>query len=247
MAHQFPPNLDDGEHWLPSDILLNEVVLPAKYNNNSNNPNRFSCMEDLAAHFATLSLLKNHHSLTSLTPSRPIPNPSLCSQRVKMAVRDHLPTGYLGFDGGAGELSQRCYGYATGPFLSRSEPLYDFQVQPQQVDSYLEKTRSRFLQRQRHYLQDRVYPFQGSGFGGGGLRESAGTGVFHPRIVNPRIASSGGADVKRKQSGRSRQHPEIDQVTPLRNSTMRKVVVNNQEDCYYHLPPEMGLPQDWTY
>lgn len=67
---EFPPNLEDGELWLPSDIFLNEV--PSKYN-----PYRISCMEDFAGHFAALSLLQNH---SSPTPSRPHPKSPLNSQ-----------------------------------------------------------------------------------------------------------------------------------------------------------------------
>ena len=50
------------------------------------------------------------------------------------------------------------------------------------------------MQRQQNRLvQNRVFPFQANGFnnttnkfglGGGLVRESGGTGVFHPRIVN---------------------------------------------------------------
>lgn len=53
---------------------------------------------------------------------------------LKLAVRDiyasHLPSGYLGFNGGA-ELGQRLNGYGTGSVLARSEPFYELQAQPQ--------------------------------------------------------------------------------------------------------------------
>ncbi|KAF2308314.1 hypothetical protein GH714_039981 [Hevea brasiliensis] len=159
---EFPPNLYDGELWLPSDIFINEV--PSKYN-----PYRISCMEDLAGHFAALCLLQNH---SSLTPSRPPPKLPLNSQRVKMAVRDisasHLPSLYPGVSGDA-ELGPRLYGYGSGSLLVRSEPFSKFQV-PSQIDW------PRVLQRQRNLLQNQLDPFQGSGLGfrGGGdiVRES---------------------------------------------------------------------------
>ncbi|OAY40734.1 uncharacterized protein LOC110623635 [Manihot esculenta] len=238
---EFPPNLEDGELWLPSDIFLNEV--PSKYN-----PYRISCMEDFAGHFAALSLLQNH---SSPTPSRPHPKSPLNSQRFKIAVRElsasHLPPVSLGVNGGA-ELGQRLNGYGSGPLLARSEPFHEFQVQPQ-VDSYPDTT-LRVCERQRNPPQIRLHPFPGSGFGfrgggggGGGVRESGGTGVFHPRIVNPTTASPATTDVKRKQVVRSRAENQVNQQ---RNS-MKSPGVNKQEDCYYHLPPEMGLPHDWTY
>lgn len=66
------------------------------------------------------------------------------------------------------------------------------------------ETRPRVMQRHRNPLQNRLDPFQGSGFGvrgsGGGIvRESGGTGVFHPRIVNPTTTPPATTDVKRKQ------------------------------------------------
>ncbi|XP_050230197.1 uncharacterized protein LOC126679251 [Mercurialis annua] len=255
---RFSPNLDDGQQWLPpSDIFVNEVGLrPPSFkhsNSNSNYPTHISCMEDLAAHFAALSFLKNHHR--SLTHSPPISKPPLIlnSQRLKMAVCDHMPPGYVGYGGrgeggGGAELSHRYFNrYGGGSNLTRPDPFYEFLSRSKQGDGFLEETMPRVLQRQRNHFQSRIYPFKGNGSGGGGgcgggaVRESGGTGVFHPRIVNPTVAS---CDSKRKQSIRCRQGEG--EGNQNRNS-MRRVMMKNQEECYYHLPPEMDLPQDWTY
>lgn len=56
---EFPPNPDDGELWLPSDIFLNEM--PSRLG-----PHRFSCMDDLAQQFTALAFLKQHRSLSKL-------------------------------------------------------------------------------------------------------------------------------------------------------------------------------------
>lgn len=62
---------------------------------------------------------------------------------------------------------------------------------------------NRVLQRQQNRLlqQNRILPYQGSGYGsnGGFLREYGGTGVFHPRINNYTTSVST-ASVAKKQS-----------------------------------------------
>lgn len=48
-------------------------------------------------------------------------------------------------------------------------------------------------------------------------------------------------------AGMTNRSQEV-QVTDQQRNSMRRVgTVSKQEDCYYHLPPEMGLPHDWTY
>ncbi|WCJ34200.1 embryo sac development arrest 12 [Euphorbia peplus] len=208
---EFPPNLDDGELWLPSDIFRNDV----------------SIENHLSSHFAAFSLLQNH------PPKHPFNN----SQKLK-------PAGFWGLDGGAGaEFDTRVYGYGIGSSLNRVDPVYEFRIQSPEtsqvrmhVNAYQVDNNRGLRGRQQDPIQNRVYgQFKPSGYGfcggcGGSVKESGGTGVFHPRIVNPT------AEVKRKLGGKHEQ----------RNS-MRKVGVKKQEECYYHLPPEMGLPKDWTY
>ncbi|XVF55846.1 hypothetical protein PTKIN_Ptkin06aG0069600 [Pterospermum kingtungense] len=235
----FPPNLDDGEHWLPSDIFLNEV--PSKFTPHLHHhlPN-FSCMGDLAHRFAALSLPKHQQKL---------PKPTNF-ERLKEPVR------YGSMNGTGFEVGQSLYGFRTGPFIGGTKPVYEFQLlkpTQAQVEGYVE-ARARVLQRQQNRLvQNRVLPFQANGFnnttnkfglGGGLVRESGGTGVFHPRIVNTNPNATT-FDSKKKQSPRNRQSQEI-QVSQQMNP-MKRVGVGKQEDCHYHLPPEMGLPRDWTY
>ena len=52
---EFPPNLDDGELWLPSDIFPEEV--PSKFGTH-HLPSEFAYMNDIARHFAALTLLQ---------------------------------------------------------------------------------------------------------------------------------------------------------------------------------------------
>lgn len=72
-----------------------------------------------------------------------------------------------------------------------------------QVDDFHLETRARVLQRQQNrLLQNQIYPFQANviGLGYGYMKESGGTGVFHPRIVNPTTRTSTNV-LKKKQAG----------------------------------------------
>ncbi|XP_017976337.1 PREDICTED: uncharacterized protein LOC18598392 [Theobroma cacao] len=230
-----PPNLDDGELWLPSDIFLNEA--PSKFKPLLPHHLPFSCMDDLAPRFASLSLPKHQQKLPKATNFERLKEPVCCGSM-----------NGSGFKGG-----QSLYGFRTGPFLGGTKPVHEFQFlkpTPAQVESYVE-ARARVLQRQQNRLiQNRVFPFQASGFnankyglGGGLVRECGGTGVFHPRTVNTDLNASTTFHYKKKQSVRNRQLQES-QVSSMKRVG---VTVAKQEDCYYHLPAEMGLPRDWTY
>ncbi|KAJ8749127.1 hypothetical protein K2173_013734 [Erythroxylum novogranatense] len=262
---EFPPNLDDGELWLPSDIFINEV--PSIIGS-------FSCMNDeqLVRQFAALSFLQNHRPRPSSNLAQVIcfSQPLLAcktlgtlawlfncsiafvflpsSQRVKPELGDFSlnrlsPPGCFRCHGSA-ELGQRCVGYQKGSLFPRPNSFCDFRVQPQ-VANHLET--SAWLAQGHHSRQHltRVNPCQGRGFGSGSVgfvRDSGGTGVFHPRIVKPTTTTA--SDVRKKQGLGNRQ--EI-QATWPRNHMTREPIKKLQEDCYYYLPPEMGLPQDWTY
>ncbi|KAE8657779.1 Detected protein of unknown function [Hibiscus syriacus] len=176
----FPPNLDDGELWLPSDIFLNEVpskIKPRLHHHNSPYlPS--SCVEDLASRLAALKLPKHHQKLPKAINFERLQEP-VCYGTVN---RSGL------------EAGRSFFGLRNGPFLGETKPDYECQfVKPTQaqVESYVE-ARARVLQRQQNRLfQNRDLPFQAKGFnnnkfglGGGLVRASGGTGVFHPRVLN---------------------------------------------------------------
>ncbi|KAK3226993.1 hypothetical protein Dsin_006855 [Dipteronia sinensis] len=224
---QFPPNLDDGELYLPSDIFLNQKI-PSRFYPNHHNHRNLSYMDDLAHHFTALSLLRK----TLPNPPLKIPHNSevggLNSPLMRPPVRTHVvnplrPPSYHARHGGLElEVGHRPFS-APKPTPTSSDRV----VQMQQLNRLVQ--------------QNRVLPNQGNGFGfrGGLPRESGGTGVFHP---HPRITNT--IDAKKKQSLRGRE--DMQRKSEQRNSVMR-VGVSKREDCYYHLPPEMGLPRDWTY
>ncbi|KAL7225944.1 hypothetical protein ACSBR1_021152 [Camellia fascicularis] len=224
----FPPNLDDGELWLPSDIFPLEEI-PSKIT-------RPYYPSDLAHRFAALAFLDRHRNQTQRFG--PVRYDSMGS----------LPTGYLTIDGGFGVGNG--LGFHGLNLWVGSRPVYYPHhiinpVQPQ-VESFME-TRARVLQREQNWLlQNRVLENRqktGLGMRGGGgfVREYGGTGVFLPRAAVSATTST--ADGRRRQSVGNRKETK---VIPHGNP-MKMDVVGKQEECHYHLPPDMGLPQDWTY
>ncbi|XVF76112.1 hypothetical protein PTKIN_Ptkin13bG0239500 [Pterospermum kingtungense] len=233
MANEFSnytPNLDDGKLWLSWDIFPNKV--PSKFKPHHHHHLPFSCVDDSALRFAANSLPKHHQKLPRATNFQKL----------------REPVSYGWMNGTSFEVGQSLYGFGAGPFNGGTQPVYEFQfLKPTQaqVESYVE-ARARVLQRQKN----RALPFQANGlnnkfgFGGGLVRESGGTGVFHPRIVNTNPNATT-FDSKKKQSLRNIQSQDIEVGAQMKS--MKKVGVGKQEDCRYHLPPEMGLPSDWTY
>ncbi|KAK2655404.1 hypothetical protein Ddye_008456 [Dipteronia dyeriana] len=213
---QFPPNLDDGDLYLPSDIFLNQKI-PTRFNPNHRN---LSYMDDLAHHFTALSLLRQ------TLPNPPLKIPYNSQRLMRPPLRTHVvnplrPPNYYARHGSLQlEVAHSPFS-APIPTPTSSERV----VQWQQLNRLVQ--------------QNRVLSNQGNGFGfrGGLRRESGGTGVFHP---HPRINTT---DAKKKQSLRDRE--EL-QKNEQRNS-IKRVGVSKRNDCYYHLPPDMGLPRDWTY
>lgn len=66
----FPPNLDDGELWLPSDIFpQDEIIMPSNLHQNFYS-SRLSPYtdQDLTQCFAAYALLQNNHTQTVLKP-----------------------------------------------------------------------------------------------------------------------------------------------------------------------------------
>ncbi|KAF3442739.1 hypothetical protein FNV43_RR16656 [Rhamnella rubrinervis] len=234
----FPPNPDDSELWLPSGIFFNEV------------PSRLCShrLDDLAQHFAALTLLKQDQNLSKL-PLKVSPSVQRLRPPVQYGIANPLSqsqgrfTLSNGFKDGRG-----VYGCKTGSYRGGgSELLYEYQLlkpTKPQVDSFLH-SRATVLQKQQNRLQNRLLPDKGSGSKMSGfVKVSGGTGVFHPRVSNTTISTNNATgDVKKKQGVRSRQ--EI-QLTAQRSS-IKRVGGDNEKFDYQLPPPEIGLPQDWTY
>ncbi|XP_059643174.1 uncharacterized protein LOC132285030 [Cornus florida] len=243
----FPPNLDDGELWLPSDIFPDEI--PSRKSPFYHS--ELTHLQNLAQHFAALALLQRFRNQTVAKQRLNLaPN----SERFEPAV-PYDSTGYrrawhFGFNGSAG-VGHGVDGYGIGSrgTWTGCRPAYQYHfvqpVQPQ-VESFME-ARARVLQKQqKQFLQSQnmVLPFRGSRVGGGFVREYGGTGVFLPRIN-----STTTTNVARKRQSVTNNRKEF-QVIPPRNSIKRGVDEERREECHYQLPPPemgLGLPQDWTY
>ncbi|GMN39548.1 hypothetical protein TIFTF001_008769 [Ficus carica] len=236
---EFPPNLDDGELWLPSDIFLNEV--PSK---RGLHLHRFSpCMDDLAQRLAAFSLLKQRNLISKPNVQRFVP------------VR-------CGLENGSYTQEQDCSHRFCGcklvpkPAYGGSEVFYQFQlrkpVQLPKVDDGFLETRASVLQKQQNHLlnrlQNRPLPSRESGF----VKVSGGTGVFHPRVVlnttTTSTTTTSSAFVKKKQVSRNRQEiqaPSSQRINrPITTTSLGGV---KSKEFHNQLPPELCLPKDWTY
>lgn len=58
---EFPPNLDDGEMWIPSDIFPDEAI-PSKHSPNDYPPPQLNYRDDYAQLLATYTLLRYQNS-----------------------------------------------------------------------------------------------------------------------------------------------------------------------------------------
>ncbi|XP_077230723.1 uncharacterized protein LOC143863830 [Tasmannia lanceolata] len=107
-------------------------------------------------------------------------------------------------------------------FRTGSRPVYQYHpVKPVQVQA-----RDGFFPRQQNLGQNRVLRFRVNGPGSTGfVRESAGTGVFLPRVFNP--------DVRKKSS--------------IKRAEQKQSSADEKQGMAFQHPSEMGLPQDWTY
>ncbi|XP_021892486.1 uncharacterized protein LOC110810584 [Carica papaya] len=264
--NQLPPNLDDGELWLPSDMFLSEI--PSKLNTNVHGRHHsLSCMDidmdNLSQHFHLLSLLQHAPPKTT---TRPLMSPTFERFQRPSASRNHIAgaPGFFGLNGAGFGVRERVPhgGHGAEPFSNRVKPVYEFHLTKPtqiQVESYLQlQARARVLHRQENRLSNRVFPVSGIGVRGF-AKESGGTGVFHPRILNTRAtnpSSNTNTNTNTNTSSRmvhgprNRQRKEVQVDNQQRRFTEGKgavAVVSKAEDCYYHLPPEIRLPRDWTY
>ncbi|XP_042475568.1 uncharacterized protein LOC122057513 isoform X2 [Macadamia integrifolia] len=227
----FPPNLDDGELWLPSDIFPDEVspMISPKF------PSELTYMEDLAQQLAAYALLERNQNT-----AKPFPNlvPNLESKQQSRYGTNVAPRYGLGIGfGGVHDVGHRQNHYApvtvNGGFRVGLTQVYRYRTMSPsqaQVENFL---RARVLQGLQNQNQNRLLPFQVNGMGTGGFgRESGGTGVFLPRLATT-------LDVKKKHHC-VKKGEEAKQRHPI-----RKAVVEKHERL--QSSPEVRLPQDWTY
>ncbi|XAR69821.1 hypothetical protein NMG60_11001546 [Bertholletia excelsa] len=259
---EFPPNLDDGELWLPSDIFPQEV--PSKFSR-PHFPSDLAYMENLARRHAALASLETNQNRTASilarrraalasletdqnrTASTPPPNLLRIALPLAHRATSYVPPLRRSYNAGSDATRGRGQGYGMERLRAGFGPAYYCPirnpVQPQ-AESFREP-RPGFMQIQ----QNRVLAPRANrvGVGGAGfVRDSGGTGVFHPRIATSSAATNSfttSASNAGKRPGL--ENKQEDQAIALRNSIRRADV--EKHDLYHQVPPDMGLPQDWTY
>ncbi|KAJ8431775.1 hypothetical protein Cgig2_009373 [Carnegiea gigantea] len=239
-----PVNLDDGELWLPSDIFPPEEPCHPV-------PTGETRFGDLGHQFDTFNLLDHHRPIhTSKAPS--------ISQGLEVPgpMRQYALTA---------PSTNGCYGVKVDPAVDHGlrtcDSEYDYEYsnlipapscQPVRYPTHKRRLHHqvaeaeqlmetgigslRRVQQNRH--QNRLFPFQGTVFSFSLMKDCrAGTGVFIPRATaSHKVTSYDGGERKRG-------------VTSEREAG-RKTGMSNAEEYYSfdpQVPPDVGLPKDWTY
>ncbi|XP_008784107.2 uncharacterized protein LOC103703142 [Phoenix dactylifera] len=213
---EFPPNLDDGELWLPSEIFPDVGVCHHRHRQPvaAGLHSDVSYVDELAEKLAAFGLLDSSNLLLPAIRRNP-------------------------------HLSDR-FRFASGP-VTRFGPVADREAGAGMVyDGF----RSRAAARRVVAGWRPVFPFSPAKpaqfFGpertvvpvrtGGSGRECGGTGVFLPRVINNEVTAPMKKKSCIKDGGEQRK-----QLTGVAAMGMQGMPFHQAP------PPEMGLPQDWTY
>ncbi|XP_043689322.1 uncharacterized protein LOC122640230 isoform X2 [Telopea speciosissima] len=227
----FPPNLDDGELWLPSDIFPDEVSSKIRPKFSP----ELTYMEDIAQQISAYALLERNQ-IVAKPPLNLVPNLEIKRQSRYGTVTAPQTRFGFGFRGVHGVGHNDYVSVNEDRFRVGLGQIYQYRsMSPvqSQVENYLQ-ARARVSQRLQNHNQGQNHflPFQVTGSSiGGFVRESGGTGVFLPRVATT-------VDVKKKHGVKKGE--ETKQRQPNKNNDVEK-----QERL--QLSPEVRLPQDWTY
>ncbi|EHA8590020.1 hypothetical protein COCNU_scaffold014359G000020 [Cocos nucifera] len=227
---EFPPNPDDGELWLPSEIFP-DVGVCCRHHRQPDAVG-LSYLDDLAEKLAAFGLLDRSHLL------RANHHPSNGFRFGNGSVSRFGPS--VERETGAGKVYDRFRSPVAGRRVldataAGSRPVFPFSAaKPSQVEAF-GQGRSGAMARQQ------LVPIRGRRFvpvrTGGSVRESGGTGVFLPRVSGNEVIASTKKEPNIKNGGeRQRQ--------PTGNAAMGKRGIPFHQAA---APPEMYLPQDWTY
>ncbi|CAN8285053.1 unnamed protein product [Cochlearia groenlandica] len=170
-----------------------------------------------------VDLISDHFSYLSL--SLPKPRPVLSLPLSLQSLRPH-----------GDESNQRLYGQKT-----YFDPFYELHLSNLcKKQTYQEMV----LQRQEKAM------FYKGGFvhrNGSVLKESVGTGVFHPLHHSHQSRTTHKSSTfKKRRHHRNQNKCEKE----LLNEERTKVIVTRQqqqEECHYHLPPDLDFSNDSTY
>nr|XP_018675075.1 PREDICTED: uncharacterized protein LOC104000541 [Musa acuminata subsp. malaccensis] len=237
----FPPDLEDGELWLPSDIIRDVGVRRPFSSSSSSSSSAVAASPGCSAHLAylegiarqldALCMLDRAGLLPAFGPprhapprprvfgfkqGRPAPRLAGAENLVGVGV---VHAGFMTGDGGRGVP-----GSSPGMlrFCSMSRPV--------QTQATFGAARGGVVQAPVQPVPDRFIPLPSPG----SAREGGGTGVFLPRVFKD--------EDKKKPYVKGRGEQQQQQAT-------RNGGVWEQGMPFQHPPPpaETGLPQDWTY
>ncbi|CAL9201043.1 unnamed protein product [Musa hybrid cultivar] len=231
---EFAPNLDDGEMWLPSEIIA-DLGLRRLHHSNAAAAARVRGayhhtfdVEGLASQLAALSPLDRVQRLPAakLPPVLP-PHYELQGLKpVGPAARFELEERELGTG-----LGRPVYGMGFGacsrPGVTRPGPTQAAQAQacgPETVEAF-----GRAPQRPLRPIQSRLGTVRP---GGQGRESGGGTGVFLPRVINNNEA---------RKKHHNATGGEQQKQQPTRSTAMWKL------ERPFQPTSEMRLPQEWTY
>ncbi|GAB2300752.1 hypothetical protein Dimus_034789 [Dionaea muscipula] len=247
---EFPPNLDDGEEWIPSDIF------PA--------PNQVSSVEIPLLRSAPANLRLPHMALMEKQArySSPIPPPPpqvYGSKTFQYASTAKPPATRrscgFGFHVGVGSHGADHGLYAGHQNVAPFDRVLQFSSGttvpvPLQAEGMLMDTRaaaSILSPPAGHHQNLSVANFQGGAvqlIGTTSQRDRGGTGVFLPRITTMSTADAATNDVRKKKGIKKGQ---LARQSVMQKETMRRVSVSKQEEYRCRLPNDSGLPKEWTY
>ncbi|CAL9235698.1 unnamed protein product [Arabidopsis halleri] len=121
------------------------------------------------------------------------------------------------------------------------EPFYELHLSRIRKNES-QQDRAKVLQRQEARLQKRGLVHRN----GNVLKESVGTGVFHP-LQRPTFKTFD--SVKKHNNQRNRNQREKELLTKEKRGVMTTTTHEQQqkEECHYHLPSDMDFSKDWTF
>ncbi|KAL5709171.1 hypothetical protein ACHQM5_019889 [Ranunculus cassubicifolius] len=234
----FPPNLDDGELWLPSDILPDSKKV--EENGVEMFPSELTYMEELAQQLSSYALLEQQQTQTKkITTTKKSPTPEV----IPFGSFEPNRVNNGGFNKVGGNRNRgtgvvhSVYASDQGGFRVELTPGYHHvpPIRPVVITQGkgFVQSRGRVLQKQQNQGGGNYFlPYMANG--GGFVK---GTGVFLPRIETTVNGASKKQGVKNDEN--------YYRVPVKRNSN--KNSVGKKEGLGLKATTDMGLPPEWTY
>ncbi|PIA54362.1 hypothetical protein AQUCO_00900714v1 [Aquilegia coerulea] len=256
---ELPPNLDDGEVWVPSDILLDgkksDQIKPMKEEEKF--PSELTYMEELAQQLSSNAFLhqqQQQQQTQTQTKTTKLPNPNLQVEvnpfiqigsfkpnqtRLSFEVISNGGNGGNIVNGGIVRGTGVVHSvYAQGGFRVELTPDHHLPpVKPAITTTITQgknfvQARGGVYHKQQNQGRNSFLPFQANV--GGFVK---GTGVFIPRVE-----TTSTIEARKKQGVRNEENQCR---MPVKKNA--KNAVGKKEVVGLNAPPDICLPQEWTY